>query len=115
MKLKSSGFTEKKDGAGQSLTRSVLEIVNKIPKGRVMTYGEIAGQLGTSPRAVGQALKRNTRPVAIPCHRVIMSDGSLGGYSGPGGVNRKAELLRSEGVIISEKVPLRRQGKLPEN
>ena len=82
-------------------TRSVLEATEKIPSGRVTTYGEIAGYLrARSPRAVGGALKRNPFPVRIPCHRVVMRDGRIGGYSGPGGKAAKIRLLREEGVGI---------------
>jgi len=76
----------------------VLILTKKIPRGRVVTYGEIARILKTSPRAVGGALHRNSRPIKIPCHRVIKSDGSLGGYSG--GVKKKIILLKREGVKI---------------
>jgi methylated-DNA-[protein]-cysteine S-methyltransferase len=49
---------------------------------------------------VGQALGHNPIPILIPCHRVIASDGSLGGYSGPGGIETKSELLRMEGALL---------------
>ena len=84
----------------------VLELTRKIPKGRVTTYGEMARALGKpgSARAVGQALKKNPRPVEIPCHRVIRSDGSAGGYggSGKGREKRKLELLEKEGVRVEK-------------
>jgi len=81
-------------------TKKVLAIVKKIPKGKVMTYKEIALKLGNKnlARAVGQALKRNPWPITIPCHRVIKSDGKLGGYSL--GKKKKKELLKKEGVVI---------------
>lgn len=80
--------------------QKVLNLTKKIPKGKVTTYGEIARALKTSPRAVGQALKRNTKPVVIPCHRVVSSDGTLGGYDGKLNSKRKIALLKSEGIIV---------------
>lgn len=81
-------------------TQKVLNLTKKIPRGKVTTYGEIARALKTSPRTVGQALKRNTRPVVIPCHRVVCSDGSLGGYRGKLNSRRKISLLKKEGVLV---------------
>ena len=78
----------------------VLELTGRIPSGKVTTYGEIARALGNArlSRAVGNALHGNPRPVETPCHRVVKSDGSLGGYSR--GIHEKTKLLRSEGVQI---------------
>jgi len=89
--------------------RLVLHIVSQIPKGKVTTYGEIARALGDvrAARAVGESLKKNPRPVEIPCHRVVMSDGSLGGYAF-GGPERKRAILKSEGISFKNgKVDLR--------
>lgn len=84
----------------------VLRIAKLIPKGKVTTYSEIARALGRplACRAVGQALRRNARPVEIPCHRVVRSDGGIGGYSGsrPGKIRQKAMLLSSEGVEVGD-------------
>lgn len=79
--------------------RRVYEAVLKIPKGQVRTYAEIARAIGRpkAARAVGQALKRNRWAPAIPCHRVVASDGTLGGYSAAGGLQAKRRLLRREG------------------
>lgn len=74
-------------------TALVLEEVRKIPYGEVETYGEIADRLKTSPRAVGQALKRNPILVLIPCHRVVAENG-IGGYSS--GFEMKRRLLELE-------------------
>lgn len=73
-----------------------------IPKGSVATYRSIAAALGkpNAQRAVGNALARNPFPVIIPCHRVIRSDLSLGGYSGAHGTKIKEILLIQEGVKI---------------
>ncbi len=78
--------------------KKLYAIVKKIPKGKTMTYGEIARKLKTSPRAVGQALKRNPFPIKIPCHRVINSNGKLGGYTFKGKFKpeMKEKLLKKE-------------------
>jgi methylated-DNA-[protein]-cysteine S-methyltransferase len=81
--------------------RTVYEAVLTIPSGQVRTYAEVARAIGRpkAARAVGQALKRNRWAPAIPCHRVVASDGSLGGYTAPGGVARKRRFLRQEGAL----------------
>ena len=78
--------------------RKVYEVLLKIPKGQVRTYAQVARAIGKprAARAVGQALKRNRWAPMIPCHRVIASDGTLGGYSATGGLRAKRELLRRE-------------------
>ncbi len=81
--------------------QKVLNLTKKIPRGKVTTYGEIARALKTSPRAVGQALKRNKKLIVIPCHRVVCADGSLGGYSQ--GLQKKIFLLEHEGIKIRNK------------
>ncbi len=82
-----------------SFQNKVYSIVKKIPKGKVMTYGQIAKILKTSPRAVGQALKRNPYFPKVPCHRVIMSNGSIGGFNGANlkNIKIKIKLLKKEG------------------
>jgi methylated-DNA-[protein]-cysteine S-methyltransferase len=75
--------------------RQVWRLTRLIPYGETRSYGWLARRLGKrGARAVGQALARNRLPVIIPCHRVVGSDGSLGGYSG--GVKTKSALLRRE-------------------
>jgi methylated-DNA-[protein]-cysteine S-methyltransferase len=82
-----------------SFQKRVYKIVKKIPKGKVTSYKAIAMQLNSSPRAVGQALKVNPYAPRVPCHRVIKSNGEIGGYSGnsPKNIKKKIELLREEG------------------
>ena len=77
-------------------------LVMQIPRGRVSTYGALARALGDirAARACGVMLSQNPDPPRIPCHRVVMSDGSLGGFTHPEGVRRKMELLRQEGVDV---------------
>ena len=74
--------------------------LKKIPEGEVRTYKEIALAIGkpNSSRAVANACGKNPRPIEIPCHRVIRSDGHLGGYSGKGGSSTKRKLLKKEGI-----------------
>lgn len=81
--------------------RCVLMAALKIPRGQVATYAEIARRIGKpkAARAVGQALGSNPIPIVIPCHRVLASDGSLGGYSGGKGVKTKVRLLKLEGAL----------------
>lgn len=83
-----------------SFTETVKKIVSKIPKGSLMTYGEVARAAGNpkAARAVANIMAKNYDP-NVPCHRVIRSDGGLGGYN-RGGVNKKRAILKSEGVIV---------------
>jgi methylated-DNA-[protein]-cysteine S-methyltransferase len=75
----------------------------RIPMGKVTTYGAIAKAIGFpgAARAVGQALGANPNPIVVPCHRVVRSDGVLGGYSGGEGPRTKAKLLAREGVRVT--------------
>ena len=84
--------------------QDVYRLLRQIPSGRVTTYGAIAGAL-KQPKAcrrVGQILKRNPHPIAVPCHRVVCSDGRIGGYAGhnPAMIRRKMMLLASEGIAF---------------
>lgn len=87
---------------GTNFQKKVWKEISKIPKGKVRTYKELAKLIGKpkSSRAVANACGKNPYPIKIPCHRVIRSDGSLGGYSGKGGIKTKKNLLKKEGVII---------------
>lgn len=81
----------------------VYELTKKVPKGRVTTYKEIGralGRKGQVYRAVGAALKNNKNPIVIPCHRVVNSDGTVGGYSGARNSKKKRLLLQKEGIKI---------------
>jgi len=83
--------------------RSVWSAIAKIPKGRVTTYSAIAKYIDTKAvRAVGTAVGKNPDAPEVPCHRVILSSGSIGSYSGQGGVDTKIRLLRQEGVEIAQ-------------
>lgn len=88
-------------GAMPPFRRSVLEATASVPFGQVDTYAGIARRIGNpkATRAVGNALGRNPIPVIVPCHRVIRSDASLGGYTG--GLDIKQHLLQLEGITLS--------------
>lgn len=97
---KQLGFDVRLDLAGLSdFDRRVLTVTARVPVGRVATYAEIAAKAGSPQgmRATGNALHRNPVAIIVPCHRVLRSDGSLGGYGG--GLRAKAFLLRHEGAL----------------
>ena len=91
MKLKGTDFQIK-----------VWKYLLKIPKGKVKTYKQVAIAINRpkSARAVANAVGKNPLAPKIPCHRVVKSDGSLGGYSGKGGIKTKKKLLKNEGVTL---------------
>ena len=84
--------------APTAFERRVYNVIRRIPRGQTRSYAWVARQLRKpgAARAVGQALKRNPFAPRIPCHRVVRSDGSLGGYSARGGLRRKRRLLARE-------------------
>ena len=87
---------------GTPLQIKVWKYLRTIPKGRVITYKQLAKAINkpNAARAVANACAKNPHAPKIPCHRVIRSDGGLGGYSGPGGIRKKIKLLRSEKAKI---------------
>ena len=87
---------------GTEFEVQVWQYLRKIPLGTVKTYSEVAKGIGRplAVRAVANAIGKNPYSPRIPCHRVIRSDGSLGGYSVKGGVKTKKILLKKEGVIV---------------
>ena len=80
--------------------QKVYAITRAIPRGEVLTYGDVATRLGASgaARAVGKALGQNPIPIIIPCHRVLAANGATGGFSANGGVTTKFRLLAIEGA-----------------
>ena len=80
----------------------VWNYLKKIPRGKVITYLDLAKaiKMPKAVRAVANAVGKNPYPPKIPCHRVIRSDGKLGGYSAPGGIKTKKKLLKKEGIIL---------------
>ena len=87
---------------GSKFQLKVWKYLKTIPKGKLKTYKEVAIAIKSpkSARAVANACGKNPNAPRIPCHRVIRSDGGLGGYSGRGGIRTKLRLLRSEKVNI---------------
>tara|TARA_B100001559_G_scaffold291902_1_gene271957 strand:+ start:514 stop:789 length:276 start_codon:yes stop_codon:yes gene_type:complete len=84
---------------GTKFQLKVWRFLQKIPRGKIKTYSEIAKAIGKpkSFRAVANAVAKNPFPPTIPCHRVVRANGSLGGYSGKGGLKTKKKLLKKEG------------------
>ena len=82
----------------------VYELLLEIPAGKVSTYGDLAKALGKplASREIGRILGRNPNPIKVPCHRVVMSDGKVGGYTHFFGSDRKKELLEKEGISFSD-------------
>ena len=87
---------------GTKFQKKVWNYLKTIPKGKVKTYSEVAKSIGKplAVRAVANAIGKNPLAPQIPCHRVIRSDGSLGGYSGKGGIKTKRLLLKKEGITL---------------
>ncbi|MET7499032.1 methylated-DNA--[protein]-cysteine S-methyltransferase [Streptomyces microflavus] len=93
------------EGVGTEFQRRVWKVLESIPYGQTLSYGEVAAQVGASGagvRAVGTAIGRNPLLVVRPCHRVIGADGALRGYAG--GLERKQLLLGLEGAACVERV-----------
>ena len=82
---------------GTTLQIKVWKYLKTIPKGQTRTYKQVAIAIKKPKaiRAVANAVGKNPYPIVIPCHRVIRSDGKLGGYSGPGGIKMKKDYLKN--------------------
>ena len=87
---------------GTRFQQRVWDYLKKIPRGSVKTYSQVAKGIGKplAVRAVANAIGKNPFAPKIPCHRVIRSDGSHGGYSGKGGIKTKKLLLKREGITL---------------
>ncbi|MGC2412590.1 MAG: methylated-DNA--[protein]-cysteine S-methyltransferase [Stellaceae bacterium] len=83
---------------GSAFEARVWSAMQAIPYGQTRCYGDLAGAIGSAPRAVGRACGTNPIPIVIPCHRVLAKAG-LGGYSGDGGLATKRRLLALEGAL----------------
>ena len=106
-------IAESYDCVTDSPSRRIYEAVKKIPGGHVATYGQVAEMAGDRKmaRAVGNALHKNPDPDSIPCFRVVNSKGELSGEFAFGGKDAQAELLRADGVEVSDgKVDLDKYG-----
>jgi methylated-DNA-[protein]-cysteine S-methyltransferase len=85
-----------------NFSQKCYKLLSQIPKGKISTYKDIANALHTKAyRAVGNAMAKNPNPIIVPCHRVINSNGSIGGYAL--GVDKKISLLKNEGIIIRKR------------
>ncbi|MDT8318116.1 MAG: MGMT family protein [bacterium] len=84
--------------------RDICRAAQSIPYGELRTYSQLAEMAGrkNAARAAGRVMAANSIPIIIPCHRVVSSDGSLTGYSAPGGLKTKKELLMMEGVCFDK-------------
>jgi methylated-DNA-[protein]-cysteine S-methyltransferase len=105
--MKQNSLKQDKDISKRPLTKTinsedVYSMLLTIPKGKVSTYGDLAKALGypTASRYIGRILGKNPNPIKVPCHRVVMSNGKIGGYAL--GTQKKKELLQNEGVIFSD-------------
>ena len=87
---------------GTKFQLKVWKYLTKIPIGETRTYLDIAKALKrpNSYRSIANIIGKNPHPIKIPCHRVIRSNGKLGGYSGPGGIETKKKLLKKEGFCF---------------
>ncbi len=87
------------------LARRTYQLLKTVPRGRVTTYKAVADALGTRAyRAIGQFMKNNPYAPSVPCHRVVASDGTIGGFNGRirgSAITKKIRMLRAEGIIIS--------------
>ena len=90
---KSTTIKASYDVRGNQIQKKVWHELKRIKSGQVKTYGEIAKKFKISPRLVGKICGQNRLLLYIPCHRVVRSDGSLGGFSSTGGIKLKKKLL----------------------
>ena len=93
---KSNSFTVPLRPEGSAFQQSVWHMMQKIPAGKTMSYGQVAAKLKSGARAVGTACGKNPIPIIIPCHRIVGTGGAMGGYSGRGGEKTKQFLLDLE-------------------
>lgn len=106
-------IAESYDLVTDSPTKRIYEVVRKIPRGKVATYGQVAELAGDQKmaRAVGNALHKNTDPDGVPCYRVVNSKGELSGEFAFGGTGAQAKLLEADGIeVINGKVDLEKYG-----
>ena len=87
---------------GTKFQIKVWKYLKTIPRGEVKTYKQVAFAINEpkSARSVANACAKNPNPLKVPCHRVIRSDGSIGGFSAPGGTKAKKNLLKKEGFLV---------------
>lgn len=88
--------------SGNKVQKKVWRELVKIKKGRTKTYQEIGKKIKISPRYVGKICSQNKHLIVIPCHRIIKSNGTLGGFSANGGIGLKKKLLNFERLTFNE-------------
>jgi methylated-DNA-[protein]-cysteine S-methyltransferase len=95
------GPSTSKRGTEMNFTQKIWQLLSFIPKGKVISYGELAraAQSPAASRAVGQACNKNPHAPRVPCHRVVSSNGGVGGYAN--GIPAKIKLLEGEGITIN--------------
>jgi methylated-DNA-[protein]-cysteine S-methyltransferase len=101
---RSVNFNVKLDWTDRSeFDADVYHACRRIPYGRTRSYKQLAEQVGRpgAARAVGNAMRTNSCPIVVPCHRVLKSDGSLGGFNAPDGINTKRRLLQMEAAATA--------------
>lgn len=93
-----------KTGHASITDQDVYVFLSKIPPGKVSTYGDIAKALGhpKAARAIGRIIANNPNPISIPCHRVVKSNGEIGGFAY--GEQRKREILEKEGIRFQNRI-----------
>ena len=93
---------------GPDFFRRAWALARAIPPGQTVTYGELARRLGEpgAARAVGEAMGKNPFPIVVPCHRVVAAGGRTGGFSAPGGAATKLRMLKIEGALSTNTLPL---------
>jgi methylated-DNA-[protein]-cysteine S-methyltransferase len=93
-----------KTGHTSIADQDVYILLSKIPPGKVSTYGDIAKALGhpKAARAIGRIIANNPNPISIPCHRVVKSNGEIGGFAY--GEQRKREILEKEGIKFQNRI-----------
>lgn len=95
-------FTAPKHFLGTAFQKSVWETIDSIPYGHTLSYKDIATQIGCpkGSQAVGQATGKNPLPIIVPCHRVLGQSGAMTGFSAPGGIDTKRQLLQIEHLLL---------------
>lgn len=95
-----TGFDLPVTPQGTDFQKAVWKLMQEIPYGSTRSYGDLASDLGSAPRAVGGACGKNPIAIIIPCHRILAANHKIGGFSGGEGTGTKTLLLRLEGVNL---------------